>query len=59
MTKKKEQIQTTIIKADNKADISMLARKVIGSLNLANHPEWKTRTKTYNWLRKIRKEWAR
>ena len=40
-------------------DRKKLASRVIGSLNLKNHPQWSTPQKVYAWSRKVREEWAR
>lgn len=40
-----------------KADMAGLAKKVIGSVNLKNHPEWKNKTAVIKWQKSIRDEW--
>lgn len=31
-----------------------ISEKVIGSVNIKNHPEWRTKKNIQNWLRKLR-----
>lgn len=52
ITKHQSDMQKTL-------DRKRLAGRLIGSLNLKNHPEWATPEKIYKWSRKIREEWTR
>jgi len=55
--------QASIIKLyldrQKRQDLSDLADRVVGSVELSKHPEWETMEKTIAWQRKIRKEWKR
>ncbi len=42
---------------DEKTRLKKLAALVIGSVSLKNHPEWNSKKKVSNWVRKIRSEW--
>jgi hypothetical protein len=54
--------QATILKLyldqQDKQDLTLLANNLVGSLKLADHPQWKNKTKVKQWNRKIRQEWA-
>ena len=40
----------------HKKHIDDIAKKVIGSINLKNHPEWSSKEKVYKWVREIRRD---
>lgn len=40
-----------------KKELKQLAEAVIGSVDLASHPEWRTKKKVISWVRKLRQEW--
>jgi len=42
---------------EDKKELERLAQLVVGSVNLKNHPEWKTQKKLQKWLKNLRKEW--
>lgn len=37
-------------------DLEKIAKSLIGSVKLSDHPEWDTHDKVYNWVRKLREE---
>lgn len=41
---------------DDKKSREKLANEVIGSIDLKNHPVWKTKKGIYKWVRKLREE---
>lgn len=40
-----------------KTDLMMLAKKVVGSVDLRKHPEWKDKKSVVKWQRDLRSEW--
>lgn len=42
---------------DKKKELEKLADMVVGSIDLKNYPEWRTKKKLQVWLRKLRNEW--
>lgn len=46
-----------LLEDKEKGDLEKLAERVVGSVNLNSHPEWKTRSKVQKWVRNIRSEW--
>lgn len=42
---------------EEEEDLKRLAKAVIGSVSLKNHPEWSTKTRIRCWLKALRKEW--
>lgn len=42
---------------DEKKELELLAKSVVGSISLASHPEWRTKKKVQAWVRKLRNEW--
>ncbi len=45
-----------LIETNEKKQLEEVADKVIGSVNLDKHPEWKTKKSLQKWLRDLRKE---
>lgn len=41
----------------NQEDLSLLAKKVIGSVDGKKHPEWKNKKAVIKWQKDIRSEW--
>ena len=46
-----------LVENKNKKDLKKLANRMIGSVNLNNHPEWKNEKELQKWLKKLRQEW--
>ncbi|MFC1790718.1 hypothetical protein ACFLZP_04530 [Patescibacteria group bacterium] len=44
---------------EEQAELDKLAKLVIGSVSLKNHPQWQTKAKLQGWLKKLRNEWER
>lgn len=42
---------------EEEQELTKLARLVVGSVSLKNHPEWRTKKKIGGWLKKLRREW--
>lgn len=45
-----------LLDKQEKEDLEKIAMRVIGSIDIKNHPEWSTKNKVYKWSRKIREE---
>ena len=45
-----------LVEETEKENLASLAKKVIGSINLDNHPEWKNKNDVYKWVRNLREE---
>lgn len=43
---------------EEKKELKLLAKAVIGSVSLKQHPNWQTKQKITSWLKKIRNEWT-
>lgn len=46
-----------LLDEQEKENLTALANKTIGSVDLKKHPEWQTSTKIKKWVRKLRSEW--
>lgn len=53
---RKAAIVRLLVEETEKENLVNLAKRVIGSLNLDNHPEWKSRSNIQKWIRNIREE---
>lgn len=42
---------------EEKKELEMLAKSIIGSVSLKNHPNWNTKRKIQRWLKNIRSGW--
>jgi len=42
---------------EEEEDLDKLADLAVGSVSLTHHPEWQTKAKLQNWVRKMRQEW--
>jgi hypothetical protein len=45
-----------LLERQEQEDLEKLAKRVVGSISLKDHPEWSSKKKVYNWIRKIREE---
>lgn len=46
-----------ILEGENEIELEELANKVVGSIDLEKHPEWKTEKKVKRWVKRLRTEW--
>lgn len=46
-----------LLESEEKESLQDVAQKVIGSVKLKLHPEWKSKRKLNKWLRNLRQEW--
>ena len=53
---RKAAIIRLLVEETEKENLVDLAKKVIGSINLDSHPEWKSRSSIQRWIRNIREE---
>lgn len=47
----------TLVEGKMAGDLTSLARKVIGSVKIKDHPEWKNKAAVIVWQNKMRSEW--
>lgn len=47
----------TLVEGKVADDLSLLARKVVGSVKIKSHPEWKSKASIIAWQNKMRSEW--
>ena len=45
-----------LLDRQEKEDLEKIAKSLIGSVKLSNHPEWSTPSKVYKWVRSLREE---
>ena len=45
------------LEQSEKTSLKELASKIIGSINLKTHPNWKSKASVQTWSRKIRENW--
>lgn len=48
----------TLVEGKMADDLSLLARKVVGSVKIKSHPEWKNKAAVITWQKKLRSEWG-
>jgi metal-responsive CopG/Arc/MetJ family transcriptional regulator len=53
---RKAAIIRLLLERQEQEDLEKLAKRVVGSISLKDHPEWSSKKKVYNWIRKIREE---
>jgi len=53
---RKAAIVRLLVEETEKENLVNLAKRVMGSLNLDNHPEWKDKNSIQKWIRDIREE---
>lgn len=46
-----------LIDRGEEEDLDKLADRVVGSVNLKNHPKWKNKQSINKWLKDLRSEW--
>ena len=46
-----------LLENQEKDDLKSLAAKVIGSVDLKKHPEWKSEKEINKWIKNLRKTW--
>lgn len=45
-----------LLDKQEKEDLEKVAKSLIGSIKLSNHPEWSTPNKVHRWVRSLREE---
>ena len=53
---RKAAVVRLLVEETEKENLVNLAKKAIGSVNLDNHPEWRSRSGVQKWIRNIREE---
>lgn len=48
----------TLVEGKMADDLTSLTRKVIGSVKIKDHPEWKNKAAVVAWQNKLRLEWG-
>jgi hypothetical protein len=54
---RKAAVLRLLVEEEEKTELKRLAKAVIGSVDLREHPEWENKRKIQKWIRKIREDW--